>query len=141
MIQRLAKVIQRYRKIDRAILILRVFIAIVLIVNVWDKLFSDITVAQLYPPIILGSPIISFSIMIIIEVLCALFIAMGLLCSFASFILLLGVIVDLTILYPVVGWFGIKAQVLCGAVYLFFIISGGGKYSLDYYFTERSEEV
>lgn len=140
MIVKLGRIIKQYRKIDQAILILRLLISVLLIVHVVRKALDYQLLMDSYPPLIFNSPRASFIILASVELLCAISICAGLWIRFAAFIMLLGIIVDIILLYPAIGWFGIERQVLYGVVYIFMMLSGAGKYALDYHFTTKREE-
>lgn len=138
MIRKLSKILAHYRNMDRALLFARLFMGVMLGAHVGWKIWDYEFLISGYPALLFGSATGSFVIFTVIETLCALLFILGLWVRFAAFIMLLGVIVDIAMLYGVVGWFGVELQVVYGAIYIVFIVSGAGKYSLDNFFSEKS---
>lgn len=140
MIRKLSKILAHYRNMDRALLFARLFMGAMLGAHVGWKIWDYEFLISGYPALLFGSSVGSFVVFTAIEALCALLFVCGLWVRFAAFIMLLGVVVDVVMLYGVVGWFGVELQILYGGIYLVFLFSGAGRYSLDHHFSEKSEE-
>ena len=130
MIVKLGQIIKRYRRTERALLFLRLFLCFMLSVSIADKLMNYNSSAIPFPPLLFGSSFASFIFLTTVEISCVLMIALGVWMRFGAFVLLLGVVVDIVILYPTAGWFAIKYQMLFGGIYIFIILCDSGKYSL-----------
>lgn len=139
MIVKLGQIIKQYRKTDRALLFLRLYLCFMLCVSISKKLIgygnSEIT----FPPLLFDSSFVSFIFLTTIEISCAIMIALGLWLRFGAFILLMGVVVDIVLLYPAAGWFAVRFQILFGGIYIFLILCGGGKYALDNCFSRNNK--
>ncbi|MBR7183710.1 MAG: DoxX family protein [Alistipes sp.] len=141
MIRKVAQIMAQLRKMDRALLFIRVFVGMMLLVHIGWKIKDFDFLIEGYPALLFNSPVASFFIFTTIEAICMLMFILGLWVRFAAFIMLLGIIVDIAMLYGVVGWFGVEMQVLYGGIYICLLFSGAGKYSLDYHFGQSDENV
>lgn len=131
MITKIATLMQKYRRTDQAILCLRLFVAALLALHVIGKLQRYNVMINGYPPLLGNDPVLTFVLFNIIESACAVMIAVGFWTRFAAFILALGAIVDIFVVFPALGWWGVERQVLHMGYYVFLIIAGGGKFALD----------
>lgn len=139
MISKLAEMMKQYRKYDQAILFLRIFIGTVLGIHVIGKLQRYNYLIDGYPPLLFDNPTASFIIFATAEAIFAAMIICGFWTRFAAFIMAMGMFVDIFIIYPTLGWLGVERQVLLCGIYIFLIISGCGKYGLDYHIFRKKD--
>ena len=137
MISKLAKLMQRYRKTDQAILFLRLFVGGMLLLHVIGKLQRYNFLIDGYPPLMFNNPVASFVILTGLEALFAAMIMCGVWVRFAAFIMALGMFVDIFIVFSDLRWFGVERQVLYIGIYIFLVMSGGGRYALDSLFYRK----
>ena len=141
MITKIAALMQKYHRIDQAILCLRIFIGAILAMHVIGKMQRYNVMINGYPPLLFNDPVLTFVIFNMIEAACAVMIVIGFWTRFASFLMALGMFVDIFIVFPALGWFGVERQVLYMGYYIFLIIAGGGKFALDArFFGKRGKE-
>lgn len=137
MISKLSKLMQRYRKVDQAILFLRLFVGGMLMLHVIGKLQRYNFLIDGYPPLMFNNPVASFVILTGLEALFAAMIMCGLWTRFAAFVMALGMFVDIFVVFSSLRWFGVERQVLYIGIYLFLVIAGGGRYAIDSLFYRR----
>lgn len=141
MITKIAALMQKYHRIDQAILCLRIFIGAILAMHVIGKMQRYNVMINGYPPLLFNDPVLTFVIFNMIEAACAVMIVIGFWTRFAAFLMALGMFVDIFIVFPALGWFGVERQVLYMGYYIFLIIAGGGKFALDArFFGKRGKE-
>ena len=56
---------------------------------------------------------------------------------FAAFIMPLGMFVEIFIIYPSLGWYGVERQVLYIGIYVTLVIAGSGRYGLESHFDRK----
>jgi|GEM_PF-706175 len=138
MIAKLNELLRRYRHVDKAILFLRLFIGAVIMLHVIGKLQRYNAMVVGFPPLLFNNGEVSFVLLTTLEALFAVMIGCGFWTRFAAFMMSLGMFVDIFVIYPTLGWLGVERQVLYIGIYLFLVISGGGKYAIDAMFSRKS---
>ncbi len=124
---------QPSRKSDAAILFLRFFIGIVIILHIIGKLQTYDNVILAFPQILGLDAATSFAITTIIEGLFAALIVLGVATRFSAIIM--SIVSALAIIYGL--WQGgevsadVKLNFIYIGIYITFIISGGGYYSFQ----------
>lgn len=137
MIAKLNELLCRYRHVDKAILFMRLFIGAIILLHVIDKLQRYNYMIVGFPPLLFNNGEASFVILTTLEALFAVMIMWGFWTRFAAFIMAMGMFVDIFVIYPTLGWLGVERQVLYIGIYVFLVISGGGKYALDELFNQK----
>lgn len=131
MMKQLLEILREYRLIDRAILFLRLFAGVLISLHIIDKLQTYNFVLTGYPALLFGSSWATFVIFTFLEAVFAVMIILGYGTRFASFIMALGMFVEIFIVYPSLGWFGVERQVLYIGIYTTLVLSGSGRYGLE----------
>ena len=137
MIAKLNELLCRYRHVDKAILFMRLFIGGVILLHVIGKLQRYNYMIVGFPPLLFNNGEASFVILTTLEALFAVMIMWGFWTRFAAFIMAMGMFVDIFVIYPTLGWLGVERQVLYIGIYVFLVISGGGKYAIDELFNRK----
>ena len=137
MMKQLLEILREYRLMDRAILFLRFFIGTLLTLHIINKLQTYNFVLTGYPALLFGSSWATFVIFTFLEAAFAVMIILGYGTRFAAFIMALGMFVEIFIIYPSLGWFGVERQVLYIGIYVTLVISGSGRYGLEYHFDRK----
>ena len=112
MMKQLLEILRDYRLIDRAILFLRLFAGTLISLHIIDKLQTYNFVLTGYHALLFGSSWATFVIFTFLEAAFAVMIILGYGTRFAAFIMALGMFVEIFIVYPSLGWFGVERQVL-----------------------------
>lgn len=120
----------RMRRMDAAVLYMRLFIGAVLMLHVIGKLQEYNASATGFPGLLFDSPAATFVIFTALEAAFALMIVSGVFVRLAAAAMAVGMFADMFFVYPVYGWIGVERQVLYIGIYLFLVISGGGRYSM-----------
>lgn len=111
--------------------------AFMLLAHGWPKLNGFTTMMNSFPdPIGLGSPI-ALSLAIFAEVLCAVFLILGIATRLASIPLLITMLVAAFIIHANDPWAKQEFPLLYGVIFLVLIFTGGGSYSLGKKFKSR----
>ena len=131
MMKQLLEILHEYRLIDRAVLFLRLFIGTIIALHIIGKLQTYNVVLTGYPALLFGSSWATFVIFNILEAAFAVMIILGYGTRFAAFIMALGMFVEIFIIYPSLGWFGVERQVLYIGIYVTLVLSGSGRYGLE----------
>ena len=131
MMKQLLEILRDYRLIDRAILFLRLFAGTLISLHIIDKLQTYNFVLTGYPALLFGSSWATFVIFTFLEAAFAVMIILGYGTRFAAFIMALGMFVEIFIVYPSLGWFGVERQVLYIGIYITLVLSGSGRYGLE----------
>ena len=129
--KQLLEILRDYRFIDRAILFLRLFVGVLIALHIIDKLQTYNFVLTGYPALLFDSSWATFVIFTFLESLFALMIILGYGTRFASFIMALGMFVEIFIIYPSLGWLGVERQILYIGIYITLVIAGSGRYGLE----------
>ena len=137
MMKQLLEILREYRLMDRAILFLRFFIGVLLTLHIISKLQTYNFVLTGYPALLFGSSWATFVIFTFLEAVFAVMIILGYGTRFAAFIMSLGMFVEIFIIYPSLGWFGVERQVLYIGIYVTLVIAGSGRYGLDTHFSRK----
>lgn len=137
MMKQLLEILREYRLMDRAILFLRFFIGVLLTLHIINKLQTYNFVLTGYPALLFGSSWATFVIFTFLEAAFAVMIILGYGTRFAAFIMALGMFVEIFIIYPSLGWFGVERQVLYIGIYATLVISGSGRYGLESHFDRK----
>lgn len=119
------------QKADIAILYLRLFMGGVTLLHNIGKMQTYNEIIEGYPALLFDSPTITFAIFTIVEVAFAMMIMSGLWVRFASFLMALGMFLSIFVVLPTAGMTAGTLQFIYMGVYIFFVIAGGGKYSMD----------
>ncbi|MBR2352092.1 MAG: DoxX family protein [Alistipes sp.] len=138
---KLLEVIREYRHIDRAILVLRLYVGALIALHVIGKLQTYNFIIDGYPALLFDNTIATFVIFTSLESLFAVMIMIGFGTRFAAFIMSLGMFVEAFVIFGSLGRVGIERQALYIAIYLFLTIAGGGRYALDSRVARRRMDV
>lgn len=139
--KQLLGILRDYRYIDRAILFLRLFVGVLIALHIIDKLQTYNFVLTGYPALLFDSSWATFVIFTLLEAVFAVMIILGYGTRFASFIMALGMFVEIFIIYPSLGWLGVERQILYIGIYVTLVLSGGGRYSLESHSSRRYKGV
>jgi putative oxidoreductase len=131
MVKQLLEILREYRFIDRAILFLRLFAGVLISLHIIGKLQTYNFVLTGYPALLFGSSWATFVVFTFLEALFAVMLVLGYGTRFAAFIMALGMFVEIFIIYPSLGWFGVERQVLYIGIYTTLVLSGSGRYGLE----------
>ena len=127
----LLEILRTYRSIDRAILFLRLFVGVLIALHIIDKLQTYNFVLTGYPALLFESSWATFVIFTFLEAAFAVMIIVGYGTRFASFIMALGMFVEIFIIFPSLGWLGVERQILYIGIYITLVMSGSGRYGLE----------
>ena len=134
---KLLEVIREYRHIDRAILVLRLYVGALISLHIIGKMQTYNFIIGGYPSLLFNNSIATFVIFTSLEAIFAVMIMLGFGTRFAAFIMSLGMFVEAFVVFGSLGRVGIERQALYIAIYLFLTIAGAGRYALDNYFERR----
>lgn len=115
---------------DLAVLFMRLFIGTALMLHVVGKLQEYNASAEGFPALLFDSPSATFVIFTVLEAACAFMIVAGVFVRLAAIVMAAGMFAEMFLVYPVYGWIGVERQVLYVGIYLFLVISGGGRYAI-----------
>ena len=121
----------RYRRVDAALLYLRLFIGGVVLLHNIGKMQTYNEIIEGFPALIFDSPTVTFAVFTIVEVAFAMMIMCGLWGRFASFLMALGMYLSIFVVVPTSGMTAGTLQFIYMGIYIFFVIAGGGRYALD----------
>ena len=119
------------RRMDAALLYLRLFTGCVVLLHNIGKLQTYNEIINGYPPLLFDSPTLSFALFSILEVAFAMMIMCGLWVRFSSFLMALGMFLSIFVVVPTAGMTAGTLQFVYMGIYIFFVISGGGRYAFD----------
>ena len=120
-----------YRRVDAALLYLRLFIGGVVLLHNIGKMQTYNEIIEGFPALIFDSPTVTFAVFTIVEVAFAMMIMCGLWVRFASFLMALGMFLSIFVVVPTSGMTAGTLQFIYMGIYIFFVIAGGGRYALD----------
>ncbi len=141
MVKQLLEILSQYRYIDRAILFLRLFVGVLIALHIINKLQTYNFVLTGYPALLFDSSWATFVIFTFLEAAFAVMIILGYGTRFASFIMALGMFVEIFIIFSSLGWYGVERQVLYIGIYTTLVISGSGRYGLEAHIDRRRKNV
>ena len=141
MMKQLLEILHEYRFMDRAILFLRLFVGVLISLHIIDKLQTYNFVLTGYPALIFESSWATFVIFTFLEALFATMIILGYATRFAAFIMALGMFVEIFIVYPSLGWLGVERQILYIGIYVTLVLSGSGRFALEYHLDRKRKEI
>ena len=116
---------------DIALLYLRLFVGGVVLLHNVGKLQTYNEIIEGYPALLFDSPTLTFAVFSILEVAFAMMIMSGLWVRFSSFLMALGMFLSIFVVVPTAGMTAGTLQFIYMGIYIFFVISGGGRYSFD----------
>lgn len=119
------------RNFDIANLYLRLFIGGVVLLHNIGKMQTYNEIIDTFPSLLFDSPTLTFAVFTIAEVAFAMMIMCGLWIRFASFLMALGMFLSIFVVVPTSGMTAGTLQFIYMGIYIFFVIAGGGRYSLD----------
>lgn len=119
------------RNSDIANLYLRLFIGGVVLLHNIGKMQTYNEIIDTFPSLLFDSPTLTFAVFTIAEVAFAMMIMCGLWIRFASFLMALGMFLSIFVVVPTSGMTAGTLQFIYMGIYIFFVIAGGGRYSLD----------
>ena len=119
------------RRMDIALLYLRLFVGGVVLLHNVGKLQTYNEIIEGYPALLFDSPTLTFAVFSILEVAFAMMIMCGLWVRFSSFLMALGMFLSIFVVVPTAGMTAGTLQFIYMGIYIFFVISGGGRYSFD----------
>ena len=119
------------RRMDLALLYLRLFTGGVVLLHNIGKMQTYNEIINGYPPLLFDSPTLTFGVFTVLEVAFAMLIMCGLWVRFASFLMALGMFLSIFVVVPTSGMIAGTLQFVYMGIYIFFVISGGGRYALD----------
>ena len=119
------------RNSDIANLYLRLFIGGVVLLHNIGKMQTYNEIIDTFPSLLFDSPTLTFAVFTIAEVAFAMMIMCGLWIRFASFLMALGMFLSIFVVVPTSGMTAETLQFIYMGIYIFFVIAGGGRYSLD----------
>ena len=119
------------RNSDIANLYLRLFIGGVVLLHNIGKMQTYNEIIDTFPSLLFDSPTLTFAVFTIAEVAFAMMIMCGLWIRFASFLMALGMFLTIFVVVPTSGMTAGPLQFIYMGIYIFFVIAGGGRYSLD----------
>lgn len=122
---------------DWAWLILRVLVALLMLRHGFDKFihFSD-KASHFIDPIGLGS-VVSLALVVLSEFFASLTLAVGLLTRWSSFLTLFTMVIAAFVVHGADPFAKKELAILYGVAYIFFLVAGGGRYSLDHYLKNK----
>ena len=110
---------------------LRLFIGGVVLLHNIGKMQTYNEIIDTFPSLLFDSPTLTFAVFTIAEVAFAMMIMCGLWIRFASFLMALGMFLSIFVVVPTSGMTAGTLQFIYMGIYIFFVIAGGGRYSLD----------
>ena len=116
---------------DIALLYLRLFVGGVVLLHNVGKLQTYNEIIEGYPALLFDSPTLTFAVFSILEVAFSMMIMCGLWVRFSSFLMALGMFLSIFVVVPTAGMTAGTLQFIYMGIYIFFVISGGGRYSFD----------
>ena len=117
---------------DSALLLLRLFVGAAMLTHGIPKLMNFAALSQSFPdPIGLGS-VFALSLTILAEVACSVFLILGLFTRLSALPMVINMAVAAFIIHAGGPFSGKELAVFYFAVYLFFLLTGAGRYSFDY---------
>ena len=119
------------RNSDIANLYLRLFIGGVVLLHNIGKMQTYNEIIDTFPSLLFDSPTLTFAVFTIAEVAFAMMIMCGLWIRFASFLMALGMFLSIFVVVPTSGMTAGTLQFIYMGIYIFFVMAGGGRYSLD----------
>lgn len=122
----------QYRHLDIAVLYMRMFIGCIILLHNVGKLQTYDRIIDSYPSLLFGSPTVTFAVFTICECVFAVMIMIGFWTRFAAFMMTLGMFLSIFVAIPASGMTQATLQFVYMGIFVFFVISGGGRYALDY---------
>lgn len=119
------------RNTDTALLFLRLFIGAIVLMHNVGKLQDYDDIINTYPALLFNSPQISFTVFSILECLFAVMIIMGLKLRFAAFIMSIGMFLSIFVAIRAKDMTASVLQFVYMGIYIFFTLSGAGRYAFD----------
>lgn len=141
MMKQLLEILSQYRHIDRAILFLRLFVGVLITLHIIDKLQIYNFVLTGYPALLFESSTTTFVVFTLLEAVFAVMLILGYGTRFAAFIMALGMFVEIFIIYPTLGWLGVERQILYIGIYITLVMSGGGRYALEWHIEYKNRKI
>ena len=129
--KRVTFAVSQQRRMDIALLYLRLFVGGVVLLHNVGKLQTYNEIIDGYPALLFDSPTLTFAVFSILEVVFAMMIMIGLWVRFSSFLMALGMFLSIFVVVPTAGMTAGTLQFIYMGIYIFFVISGGGRYSFD----------
>lgn len=129
--KRVSFAVSQQRRMDIALLYLRLFVGGVVLLHNVGKLQTYNEIIEGYPALLFDSPTLTFAVFSILEVAFAMMIMCGLWVRFSSFLMALGMFLSIFVVVPTAGMTAGTLQFIYMGIYIFFVISGGGRYSFD----------
>lgn len=129
--KRVTFAVSQQRRMDMALLYLRLFVGGVVLLHNIGKLQTYNEIIDGYPALLFDSPTLTFAVFSILEVVFAMMIMIGLWVRFSSFLMALGMFLSIFVVVPTAGMTAGTLQFIYMGIYIFFVISGGGRYSFD----------
>lgn len=129
--KRVTFAVSQQRRMDMALLYLRLFVGGVVLLHNIGKLQTYNEIIDGYPALLFDSPTLTFAVFSILEVAFAMMIMSGLWVRFSSFLMALGMFLSIFVVVPTAGMTAGTLQFIYMGIYIFFVISGGGRYSFD----------
>ena len=129
--KRVSFAVSQQRRMDIALLYLRLFVGGVVLLHNVGKLQTYNEIIDGYPALLFDSPTLTFAVFSILEVVFAMMIMIGLWVRFSSFLMALGMFLSIFVVVPTAGMTAGTLQFIYMGIYIFFVISGGGRYSFD----------
>ena len=129
--KRVSFAVSQQRRIDIALLYLRLFVGGVVLLHNVGKLQTYNEIIEGYPALLFDSPTLTFAVFSILEVAFAMMIMCGLWVRFSSFLMALGMFLSIFVVVPTAGMIAGTLQFIYMGIYIFFVISGGGRYAFD----------
>ena len=119
------------RTMDVALLYLRLFMGGVVLLHNVGKMQTYNEIIEGFPALLFDSPTLTFGAFTVAEVAFAMMIMCGLWVRFAAFMMALGMFLSIFVVVPTSGMTAGTLQFVYMGIYIFFVISGGGRYALD----------
>lgn len=119
------------RDTDAALLFLRLFIGGIVLLHNIGKLQDYDEIIDSYPALLFDSPQVTFTAFSILECLFAVMIITGFKVRFAAFIMSLGMFLSIFVALATKGMTASVLQFVYMGIYIFFVISGAGRYAID----------
>lgn len=120
-----------------ALLFLRLFTGGIVLMHNIGKLQDYNEIIDSYPALLFDSPQVTFVVFSILESLFATMIILGCKLRFASFIMALGMFLSIFVVLPTRGMTAGVLQFVYMGIYIFFVLSGAGRYAFDRDWTLR----
>lgn len=121
----------RYRHLDIAVLYMRMFIGGIMLLHNVGKLQTYGRIIDSYPSLLFGSPTVTFAVFMICESAFAVMIMIGFWTRFAAFMMALGMFLSIFVAISASGMIQTTLQFVYMGIFIFLVISGGGRYALD----------